>query len=568
MSRPKRQRVAKTPRQRSNLTFIKSEVPVPESAAAVPEDIFASQYYDGTGGTGDILAPPYDFGLLEQLVERNSTLGPCIAAYTVNIDGTGYTITHNGEEVDSLNPVVGSEQFFDLFGEISPGKTLLTLRQETRVTLETTGNAFLEVVRNIDNEITFINLLPTSSMRLVRLGEPHTVRRYFRRNGKIVPLTFSVRERAFAQVINMQTIYFREFGTSQDIHKSSGEWTTDKLSLTERGNEIIHLTVNKAANSLYGVPRWINQTPSVMGSREAEEANLQSVATGGLHAAWVFLTGGYLDPSVRKQFENLNDADAKAKLGVAIVEVMSAGGGIDGRESNPGVAVHKFGSESSKDAMYEKYDDKTHRKIISAFRLHGLFIGEADSINRATAEVIYALTEAQVFRPERDEYDEKWNMTVMAALDPTGSFKFHSNPIVLKFVLEQLKASELVKGVEGVEVAAWISNINKISGTSFVYEEPVEVETRDGSEETRDESEETPDGSEDTPDGSEETPEDLAKSFWTNGAKSFNMSLVEELTDSEQTRFYKHVALLTLPGAHRDLKGAVELIKCECGGTH
>jgi PBSX family phage portal protein len=548
MSRPKRQRVAKIPRQQSNLTFIKSEVPVPESAAAVPEDIFAGQYYDGSGGTGDILAPPYDFGLLEQLVERNSTLGPCIAAYTVNIDGTGYTIAHNGEEVNPLNPVVGSEQFFDLFGEVSPGKTLLTLRQETRATLETTGNAFIEVVRNIDNEITFINLLPTSSMRLVRLGEPHTVVRDFRRSGKVVPLTFSARERAFAQVINTQTIYFREFGTYQDIHKSGGEWTTDKLSLTERGNEIIHLTVNKAANSSYGVPRWINQIPSVMGSREAEEANLQSVATGGLHAAWVFLTGGCLEPAVRKQFENLNAADAKSKLGVAIVEVMSAGGGsIDTVGHNPGVTVHKFGSESSKDAMYEKYDDKTHRKILSAFRLHGLFIGEADSINRATAEVIYALTEAQAFKPERDEYDEKWNMTIMAALDPTGAFKFHSNPIVLKFVLEQLKASDLVKGVDGVEVAAWISNINKIAGTSFVYEEPVEVET---------------------PDGSEESPEDLAKSFWTKGVKSFNMSQLEELTSSEQTRFYKHAALLTLPGAHHDLKGAVELIKCECGETH
>ena len=283
-----------------------------------------------------------------------------------------------------------------------------------------------------------------------------------------------------------------------------------------------------------------------MGSREAEEANLQSVATGGLHAAWVFLTGGYLDPSVRKQFENLNVADAKAKLGVAIVEVMSAGGGsIDGKESNPGVSVHKFGSESSKDAMYERYDDKTHRKMLSAFRLHGLFIGEADSINRATAEVIYALTEAQAFKPERDEYDEKWNMTIMAALDPTGTFKFRSNPIVLKFVLEQLKASDLVKGVDGVEVATWISNINKIAGTSFVYEEPAE-EVADV----------------------KETPEDLAKSFWTKGAKSFNMSQVEELTDSEQTRFYKHAALLTLPGAHHDLKGAVELVKCECGGTH
>ena len=183
-----------------------------------------------------------------------------------------------------------------------------------------------------------------------------------------------VRERSYVQKVGAEYIYFREFGSSRDINKKTGQWSDTKLAVLERGNEIIHLIVNKAANSPYGVPRWINQVPSVIGSRGAEELNIDFFKSGGIPPAIVFIAGGYMGATVRKQLENIFNAPSNKSVRGAVVEVQPSGGSID-KENKPEIQVERFGESSKDDSMFETYDEKCERRTRKSFRLPPLFVG-------------------------------------------------------------------------------------------------------------------------------------------------------------------------------------------------
>lgn len=457
--------------QESVVTLLRKSESIEASSAAVSEDAFTGLYWGADNTEGTILLPPYPITTLETLVEENNALDPCISAYEVNIDGSGYVIEKDGTELDTSKKLGTKDQgYIDFFKEISPGVSFITLRKRLRRELERSGVGYLEVVRNVKNEIIFVNVLASNMMRLVKLGEPVSVKKKIKRFGKEVEISLMVRERLFAQQVGTNIIYFKEFGASRDVGRKSGKWSKDKLGLAERGNEIIYFTVNTAANSPYGVPRWISQVPSVVGSRKAEEVNLDFFDSGGIPPIMVFIAGGMLSDEVRKQLENVFNAKAKNSNRGAVIEVQPTGGSLD-KDSKADVKVEKFGSDKMSDSMFENYDEKCEKRVRKSYRLPPLFVGLSEDYNYATAYASYMIAEAQVFKPERDEFDETINNTIMVALDDTGSYKVRSKQISIKDIDTQLKALGMLKGMDGVDETSWVDTINEVGSIEVGYDE-------------------------------------------------------------------------------------------------
>ena len=445
---------------------------LPGSAAAAPEDAFSSIYWDGA--SGKVLKPPYDFAALEDLVETNNAISPCIAAYEINIDGSGYNLQLNGASIEQGEADSTAEEIFDFFNEVSPGKSMTSLRKDLRVTLEKTGNAFVEVIRNIRGDIICLLLLPTNMMRLLRLGPAVSVTRRLKRFGRMQEVNLALRERAYVQVVGLgKFVFFKEFGSSRDINRETGEWSRKKLPYTIAGNEILHFIAQTAANSPYGVPRWINQVPSVVGSRRAEELNLDFFNSGGIPPVLVFITGGSISGIVRKQLESIFNAAPKDTTRGAVVEVQATSGTLD-KENKPDVLVEKFGSEAQSDSMFENYDIKCEKRVRRAFRLPPLFVGSSDDYNYASAYASYLVAEAQVFAPERQSFDEIMNMSVMQEFDPNGEYTYKSKQISIKSVEAQLKGLLLLRGVNGVEAPAWINSVNEVCSLKVPFVEGAE----------------------------------------------------------------------------------------------
>lgn len=453
--------------------FIKRESQVIQSQVINPEDVFKTYY-----SNGEIIQPKYDLRALWTVGVENNALTPCINAYATNIDGSGmYVETPEKDKIFEATDAKSKEavNLFEFTNEVYPETSLLTLRTSLRWHLELTGNGYLEVIRNALGEIIFLNMVPSYMVRLCNLGNPIIVTKKVKRYGKEQNVLMRVRERRYAQIIGTELVYFKCYGASRDVNATTGEWIEGKEKPNVvKGNELIHFTVYEDIDTPYGVPRWISQIPSAVGSRAAEEYNLEHFNSGGVPPVLVFLAGGSASPESRQQITNIFSGKAKKKNRGAVVEVVPTTGTID-KEGKVQVTVEKFTQD--KDAMFDKYDDKCELKIRSSYRLPPLFVGRIHDYTFASAYASYIVAEAQVFSPERDEFDDKFNRTVVNELAP--GHKVKSKPISVKDIEQFLNYLKLAKEAGGNPEDV-VNEINDILGTTISVTEEATASTVGG----------------------------------------------------------------------------------------
>lgn len=458
-------------RRRQNM--VQPEEAVASNAAEI-EDEYHSLYIGGRNERG-IIEPPYNLRLLDRLAQENNALSPCVEAMVTNVDGTGYDFASKDEEVEDGEDDARITQLQEFFAEPWPGESFVTIRKKIRRDLERIGNAYLEVLRNAQDEIVFFRYVDAKMMRLLKLEEPVPVQKTIRRNGADVTITVMERHRRFCQLLNGITlVYFKEFGVEGDLDKSSGTWAQkgQRLPANKRASEIIHFTTLPDAKTPYGVPRWINQLPSVLGSRKAEEFNLEFFDNGGVPPAMVILQGGTLQAETRSAIEKkavFGSASNKNRL--VVLEVEPTGGSLD-KPTQARVTVERFGGERQADSMFEEYDDKCEARVRRAFRLPPIFVGKADDYSFATAYVSYNVAEAQVFKPERDEFDEIITMKLLVAMG-FGEYRLMSKPLTIEDATLKLQGIEIALATNRVDMEDIIYEINEACGTNIkVSDEP------------------------------------------------------------------------------------------------
>jgi capsid portal protein len=343
---------------------------------------------------------------------------------------------------------------------------MTAIRRKLRRQAESIGYGFIEVLRNLAGDVVGLRNVETAHIRMVKLDTPIQVTKKIERDGTEVDLTMWERERRFAQQVALNSqVYYREFGTTREINRDNGDWESPEKPIPpeKRGSELLVLGINPDVTTPYFLPRWINQLPSVIGSRAAEEQNLQFLDAGGLPPAIVFIQGGTLIKDTSDQLRMYLSGMNKNKNRAVVVEVQSSSGSLDAA-GKVDVKVERFGSAQSQDAMYTTYDENTSEHIRIGFRLPPLFLGHAADYNFATAQTSYMVAEAQVFLPERAEFDEMINKTIMKELG-LKTLKFKSKPITLKDVATQLKALELAAPVATRET--FLKELNTISSMTL-----------------------------------------------------------------------------------------------------
>lgn len=447
-------------------TISKAEANLLQSNALTVDDDPFKDWYLGDDKEGvKLVRPTYDPILLWQIANANNAMLQCVSAMEVNIDGTGYEIDRrDGETPAEEDPKIKAiEGFFD---EPYPDVSFLTQRRALRRDMEVTGNGYIEVLRNKKGQITLINPIDAKLTRLVVLDEPTVVTRTVSRFGTDQTIQVEVRERRFAQVYGKKLVFFKEFGSVRKLNKKTGLWD-DNTPPELEATEVIHLTVGKDILTAYGVPRWINQMPSVLGSRKAEEFNLEFFDHGGLPPALIMVQGGQLTPEARKALTDYLSGKAKFKQRGVLVEAFGLGGDLNSAGSMK-ISVERFGAERQGDSMFEKYDLRCFDRVRSAFRLPPMFLGYSQDYNFATAYTAYMVAEAQVFAPEREEFDEIINVRIMNEIAP--DYWFRSLPLSVKDIETQLKALALVAG--SVENESLIDAVNEMATLTLVAKEP------------------------------------------------------------------------------------------------
>lgn len=484
------------------------------------------------------LAPTYDPTSLQLISYQNNTLRQCIAAMISNIDGTGFEIKRKdgGKIIQVVSPdspkpppqpkqpipnptalpksqpggtgftlpapppkpmpkvgqpwppdatadpilmdppdVAKLKAFWD---EPYPGVSFKTMRKRLRDDLETTGNAYLEVIRDQSGNIALLNPMDAKLTRLIRHDDnPVAVEETINRSG--VPgeeqkVTLLVHERRYVQIIGLNARFFKAYKATRELNAQTGIWSTDSNEMIlpqDKATEVIHFMVDRDVLTPYGIPRWINQIPSVMGSRKAEELNLEFFNHGGIPPAIIMIQGGTLSPQGRTALTGYLSGQAKFKQRGVVMEIASSSGDLNSA-SQVKVTTEKFG-DTEHDSKFEAYDDKCTQRVRSSFRLPAVLIGLEESYNYATVQTAVMTAEDQVFHPERVLFDEIINSTIMKELDEEGIYLFESKRMTAKFLDEQIKALTIAKGL--VDGKSLVDAINDIVGLDLKFDEQADA---------------------------------------------------------------------------------------------
>jgi len=385
-----------------------------------------------------VLVPPLGEGSLQMLVDivdESNILPQCIEAYQTNIEGFGHrleliqALADEHPDQDDVPPGADQEaaRLEEFFTYAYTEGSFVDLRKRTRYDMEVCGFGAWEVIRNVKGEIERLNHVPAHTLRMTVFDKEIVATKEKRRiGGKIKEVVLSRRFRTYVQIQTTagrrETVWFKSFLDPRAMNPKTGEWLTVP---GKAANEIIIWPGRYHPKSPYGVPRWVGNLTSVLGSRASEEVNLLYFDNKAIPPMVVLVSGGRLTKGSIAKLERTIQNEIKGRgnfHNILVLEAQPVGGGAsDATVKAPRIEMRPLTDAQLRDAMFMEYDNTNRTKSRSSFRLPPLFVGQSDDYTRATAEASAHMAEEQVYRPERVGFDYKMNRWVLPEL---GSYMY------------------------------------------------------------------------------------------------------------------------------------------------
>ncbi len=387
-------------------------------------------------------------------------------------------------------------QFFDF---VNVKDSFVKIRRKSRQDKELMGNAFWEILENGQGELASVSHVPAIHVRMLPLDKKPTTVKF---RTKLTPITFQtelrqVKFRKFIQILpntgsashTAGHTYFREFGDERLMSADTGKRfvSLEAMEAKEPGarsaTQMMHFKIHSSI-SPYGVPRWIGNLISVMGSRQAEEVNFFYFENKAVPPLALLVSGGRLAKGVVAKIQDLVENHLKGRRNfhkILIIEAeTSRSRGMSDNNGRVQISLEPLTGAQHQDQLFQQYDENNIAKVSASFRVPKILRGETKDFNRATAEAAKIFAEEQVFQPERDDFDDDMNRQIMAALK-VRFFTFKSNaPItrdptkMTKNITDMVKASILTPD-EGRFLAEDVFNVEFIKIDEPWVKQPIEV---------------------------------------------------------------------------------------------
>jgi len=360
--------------------------------------------------TDIIVETPYQMAGLSQVFEKSNILRQCVSAMETNIARYGYRIVavKEGQEMDK-DEVEILQSFIDY---ANPDESLSMVHSKFVNDYEKYGFGFREIMRNRFGKVTLVRHAKSYTIRLLKKGQDTVeVTRKISRNGKQVSVKERKKFRRYVQILGGTKTYFKEFGDPRVMDYRTGRFDSDDHPV-EKGNEATELLhTGQYSEDVYGIPRWISQLPSILGSRESEEVNLRYFEDNTVPPMMLSVAGGRLTRQSFTDLQNLLNGQGVGKERqnqILLVEAIPESTGLDDK-GTVSLKVDKLADVRQGDGLFREYDEANMGKVRSSFRLPPVVIGMSQDITFATANVSAFLAETQVFLPERKMHDNHFN---------------------------------------------------------------------------------------------------------------------------------------------------------------
>lgn len=405
-------RVRRTPRNQGEITHkayvtsLTSGVRRSDTSRQIDPD-----YTLGALGSTAPLEPPYPLATLSTIFSQSNMLTQCVESYVTNIAMYGWEIVPAVEGV----PIDEEERrllqtFID-----SPNadESLRTIHAQTVFSYEKFGHGYVECIRNRKSIPTILRSCPSVTMGVCpKADEDVPVQYDVVRGPSVVQVTEIKKFRIYRQQQGGKFVFFKEFGDPRKLNYKTGlfESPGNPVALEDEATELLHF--RQMSDDVYGIPRWIPQLPSILGSREAEEVNLRYFEDNTVPPMILSVAGGRLTGESFRELKKLLNARDQAKQRqnqIMLIEAVPERESLGDKSNTVTLKVDKLTDSRPSDALFTKYDESNQAKIRSAFRLPPVAVGLSQDVTFATANVSTFVAEMQVFGPERTKYDEVWN---------------------------------------------------------------------------------------------------------------------------------------------------------------
>jgi PBSX family phage portal protein len=401
------------------------------ASQAAPDAVPYSTTESGVVGSRSYgITPSYPFQTLAKLVQTSNILRQCIEAYVVNIESYGHVLEYIGKEGDEQSPEVQAEKvrLENFLSLLSPQWSLKEVRERSRWDLETVGQRFFEISRDLAGRVVMFDHLQAVTMRrTLRDREPTEV--VIEAPNPADPSTMirKTAQRYFCRYVQFvysnqawERVFFKEFGDPRKIDPNTGE-ENPSLAFEDQATEVLMLSLY-TPGQIYGLPRWIGQLPSILGSRESEMVNLNFFRENAIPAMAVLISGGALTQESFEVIDNYINA-LRGKQAMNRILVLEASGddtsgSTDHSISAPRIDMKPMISERQQDGLFKEYDNANQAKVRSSFRLPPIFAGRAEDYTRASAFASIVTAEQQIFGPERQDFDDIMNNKILRTYRP------------------------------------------------------------------------------------------------------------------------------------------------------
>ena len=369
----------------------------------------------GALGAVVILPTPYEVSRLFQIIDQSNMIRQCIDAYVTNTVLAGWEVEPllRGRAANEAEQAE-LESFID---NANSEEDLKTVMEKVIRDRESCGFGFCEVIRNISHEVSLLRHAPSLFTRLCAKDQNEVLITYSIQRGRRVSTVQEYRKfRKFVQILGGRQVWFKEFGDPRPMDYRNGKFKGEDQYLPGYdATELIHF--RKPSNDAYGIPVWINQLPSIIGSREAEEVNMRYFQDNTVPPMMLMVGNGRLSSQSYKELTaalNSKGIGSERQHKIMLIEAIGEGDSLDGKSGSVDLRVEKLSDTRQSDGLFKAYDEANMAKVRSSFRLPPITVGMSQDVNFATASTSAFVAESQVFAPERDKIDQILNKLLVS----------------------------------------------------------------------------------------------------------------------------------------------------------
>jgi PBSX family phage portal protein len=430
-------------------SFYLSDVGNSESSFAVNQN-YGNRY--GVLGGKQVLLHQLNPYAMMKMVHSNSTLSSCVNAMATNVAGHGLKIVYKGKEGEHNSEEAKRElrNIENRLENLNPHESLETLLEKQERDIHTLGYGALEVIRNRRGDITNLFYFNPDNLYICVDKTWLEVETVYTVNGRKRIKKSQKEFRLFTYRNGNSVTYYKDFGDPRTIDPLTGE-ENNELTFEESATEL-YFDGEHTTGTNYPLPVWFGAYAHILGSREAALCNLEYFKNNEIPAMLVTVSGGYLTEDTFEDLSDLFDRKANRQNQHRVVVLEAAGdpeaAATTGAIPPPTVNVKSLVDERQTDAQFQDYEKNTERKIMQAFRIPPILLGDSKDSSYAAAEASVILAESQVFAPRRKKRNEFINNHILTRFGKKNKY-YEVNLLPINFISPD-SVAKTIKAFENV----------------------------------------------------------------------------------------------------------------------